>query len=67
MVVLLVQTKDFVHTGYTQAVDWWSLGVTIYRLLSGKYPFNTNIPKPFNSRRNFNGGFKSIRSPTGEG
>jgi len=26
--------------GYTAAVDWWSLGVTIYRLLTCSYPFD---------------------------
>jgi serine/threonine protein kinase len=31
-------------TGYTAMVDYWSLGVTMYKLLSGKMPFhNTQI------------------------
>jgi len=46
MVLLMVEAPEFVHTGYTKAVDWWSLGVTIYRLLTGDYPFNTEIPDP---------------------
>ncbi len=29
-----------VVAGYTDAVDWWSLGVTIYKLLVGVQPFN---------------------------
>jgi serine/threonine protein kinase len=27
-------------TGYTSAVDWWSLGVTTYKLLTGYRPFS---------------------------
>jgi serine/threonine protein kinase len=34
------------HAGYTKAVDWWSLGVTMYRLLSYQYPFNTDVAVP---------------------
>lgn len=32
--------------GYTKAVDWWSLGVTMYKFLEGPYPFNVNIKVP---------------------
>jgi serine/threonine protein kinase len=33
------RTKQQVQKGYTHAVDWWSLGVTTYRLLTGMRPF----------------------------
>lgn len=28
---------------YNEKVDCWSLGVMIYRMLSGEYPFNTSV------------------------
>jgi serine/threonine protein kinase len=31
--------------GYNKSVDWWSLGVTIYQLLTGKNPFLKRIKK----------------------
>ena len=34
MVIMLGQTSAE-KVGYTNAVDWWSLGVTIYKLLTG--------------------------------
>lgn len=28
--------------GYTKAVDWWSLGLLIYEMLSGRHPFKSS-------------------------
>lgn len=32
-------TRELIKRGYSNAVDWWSLGVTIYKLLTGQRPF----------------------------
>ena len=38
MVIMLTQhSRDKV--GYSNAVDWWSLGVTMFKLLTGFRPF----------------------------
>mmetsp|Transcript_23941 Transcript_23941/g.39982 ORF Transcript_23941/g.39982 Transcript_23941/m.39982 type:complete len:673 (+) Transcript_23941:161-2179(+) len=38
MVIMLSQAS-YEKTGYTCAVDWWSLGVTMFKLLTGYRPF----------------------------
>lgn len=39
MVIMLSQSS-WQMEGYTTAVDWWSLGVTIFKLLTGFRPFS---------------------------
>jgi serine/threonine protein kinase len=40
--MFLVETGGWSLEGYTKAVDWWSLGVTMYKLLLSDYPFKVN-------------------------
>eukprot|EP00904_Undaria_pinnatifida_P008076 jgi/Undpi1/4399/HiC_scaffold_17.g07756.m1 len=47
MAELLVQT-DEQRQGYNEAVDWWSLGVTTYKMLTGVRPFD---PPPWATRK----------------
>ncbi|CAM9360489.1 unnamed protein product, partial [Hapterophycus canaliculatus] len=39
MAKLLNQSNDQ-RQGYDEAVDWWSLGVTVYKMLTGMRPFD---------------------------
>ena len=39
MVIMLTQNRKE-KKGYTNAVDWWSLGCTMYKLLVGERPFS---------------------------
>jgi serine/threonine protein kinase len=48
MVVMLTQSSRE-KKGYTNAVDWWSLGITMYYLLVGSRPFtDDNLTQFFN-------------------
>lgn len=38
MVIMLDQSANN-RRGYTNAVDWWSLGITVFKLLTGYKPF----------------------------
>ena len=46
MLVMLSQPRAQAR-GYTKAVDWWSLGATIFKLLVGVKPFD-HIAADFN-------------------
>lgn len=43
MIVLLSQSSSQ-RKGYTDAVDWWSLGVTLFKLFTGTKPFEKPPP-----------------------
>ena len=57
MVVMLAQ-PGYQRVGYTKAVDWWSLGVTVYKLLSGFRPFHEeNVTRLINIAPQCNGDY----------
>jgi serine/threonine protein kinase len=37
--VIMLNQASYEKTGYTDAIDWWSLGVTMFKLLTGYRPF----------------------------
>jgi len=46
-----VGTPDYIapeifggKTGYTETVDWWSLGVILFEMLVGYAPFSSDDP-----------------------
>ncbi|CAE7744265.1 Rps6ka4 [Symbiodinium microadriaticum] len=45
MVIMLNQSSSE-RRGYTNAVDWWSLGITTFKLLTGYKPFEQNKNAP---------------------
>lgn len=45
MVIMLNQASSD-RRGYTNAVDWWSLGVTMFKLLTGYKPFDQKNRAP---------------------
>ncbi|CAM9402855.1 unnamed protein product [Chrysoparadoxa australica] len=57
MVILLSQPRA-VRVGYTKAVDYWSLGITVYKLLTGTRPFD---------RRSFDEFMNDSKCKMGEG
>lgn len=61
MVIMLGQTSAE-KVGYTNAVDWWSLGVTIFKLLTGYRPFSEDN---FNEFMEMVPTINGRRAPTG--
>jgi serum/glucocorticoid-regulated kinase 2 len=40
----LMAPEIYGTSGYGKAVDWWSLGILIYQMIHGKFPFEDNDP-----------------------
>jgi serine/threonine protein kinase len=39
--VIMLDQQSTTRRGYTNAVDWWSLGITVFKLLTGYKPFES--------------------------
>mmetsp|Transcript_5142 Transcript_5142/g.7114 ORF Transcript_5142/g.7114 Transcript_5142/m.7114 type:complete len:600 (+) Transcript_5142:313-2112(+) len=62
-VVRLMSPADGPRKGYTKAVDYWSLGVTAYKLLTGRRPFDNPKSSFFHkSRQSYRSEYESLLS-----
>jgi serine/threonine protein kinase len=41
--VIMLDQQSTNRRGYTNAVDWWSLGITVFKLLTGYKPFEAKL------------------------
>jgi len=60
-VVRLMSPSDGPKKGYTKTVDYWSLGVTCYKLLTGRRPFDNPRSAFFHkSRQSYRSEYESL-------
>jgi serine/threonine protein kinase len=50
-IVKLIGQSRQERDGYTRAVDWWGLGVTTYKMLTGRMPFIVPVQPRFAALR----------------
>jgi serine/threonine protein kinase len=41
--MLIGTSRDASRRGYTSAVDWWSLGATLFKMVTGKRPYDIEV------------------------